>query len=153
MDDVAGQVMTVTGPVPPGSLGYTLAHEHLFIRMWDIDGRFDYAQLLDDEDVLAEELRLFQAQDGGCVVELTLPDIGRRPERLHALSVRSGVKVVMGAGWYREPYYRTADAIAQRTVDSLAAQITAEFVDGVGPERFVPVSSARSASRSAGSHR
>ena len=31
--DMAGQIMTVLGPVAPNELGFTLMHEHLFIDL------------------------------------------------------------------------------------------------------------------------
>jgi predicted metal-dependent phosphotriesterase family hydrolase len=38
-------VQTVLGPIEPGSLGFTLPHEHTQIALWHIEGRWDYWQL------------------------------------------------------------------------------------------------------------
>ena len=68
-----------------------------------------------DDDILADEIALYRAAGGDCIVEPTPPDIGRRPERLRAMSDRTGTPIVMGAGWYRAPYYRPEDRVEQRT--------------------------------------
>ncbi|HET6820424.1 MAG TPA: phosphotriesterase-related protein, partial [Candidatus Limnocylindria bacterium] len=43
-----------------------------------------------------------------------------------------GVQIVMGCGWYREPYYPAEAQVDRRSVDSLADELIAEFRDGVG---------------------
>ena len=130
--------MTVRGPIDPSSIGYTLPHEHLYTRFWEIDGRFDSPHLLDDDDVMAEELRVFQAQGGNCLIELTLPDIGRRPERLRALSQRTGLSIVMGCGWYRRLYYLPEEGLDRRPVRELAAELLREIREGVGDTGIRP---------------
>jgi len=44
---------------------------------------------------------------------------------------KAGVQVVMGCGWYRGSYYPPEARIDRRTVDDLAAELIAEFTDGV----------------------
>ncbi|HJP70125.1 MAG TPA: phosphotriesterase-related protein, partial [Candidatus Limnocylindria bacterium] len=41
------------------------------------------------------------------------------------------LQVVMGTGWYREAYYPPEALIDRRSVDDLAAEMVAEFEDGV----------------------
>jgi phosphotriesterase-related protein len=43
-------------------------------------------------------------------VELTLPGIGDPEERLKAISERTGVQIVTGSGWYRNPVNRLPDS-------------------------------------------
>jgi phosphotriesterase-related protein len=124
--------MTVAGPIPPERIGFTLPHEHTGIFLWHVDSRFDYWELTPDEDALADELRDFRRRGGSTLVDLTLPGIGRDPERLRRLAGRTGVQIVMGCGWYREPYYPAAAQVDRRSVDSLADELIAEFRDGVG---------------------
>ena len=45
-------IQTVTGPVDPGDLGFTLPHEHIHLEMWNSDGEGSVSQI-DDDDVLA----------------------------------------------------------------------------------------------------
>jgi phosphotriesterase-related protein len=125
----SGQVMTVLGPVDPESLEFTLPHEHMFIELWDLAARFDYPVLLDDDELIAEELTTAKAAGIRSVVELTVPDIGRAPARLRSLSQQTGLHVVMGSGWYREPYYRDRAWIERASVSELAERLISE-IDG-----------------------
>ena len=127
---MAKTIQTVTGPVPAEEVGFTLCHEHLYIQLWEIKGRYDGRHQLEDDDLLADELAVFKAQGGSCVVELTPPGLGRKPARLRALSEKTGLHIVMGCGWYREPYYPPEHLIEKRSVQSLADQIINEIADG-----------------------
>src|SRR3989304_9905574 len=128
---MAPRVMTVSGPIPPDRIGFPLPPEPTGIHLWQIAGRWDYWELTPDELRLAEELRDFRRRGGSTLVDLTLPGVGRDPERLRQLASRSGVQIVMGAGWYRGAYYPPEALIDRRSVDDLAAEIVAEFRDGV----------------------
>jgi predicted metal-dependent phosphotriesterase family hydrolase len=124
-------VRTVTGDVAPERLGFTLPHEHTQCHLWRIPERFDYWELTADEDLIAAELAPFRAAGGTCVVDVTLPGIGRDPAWLRRISLRSGLLVVMGTGWYREPYYPPEALVDRRSVDELADVMVREFHDGV----------------------
>jgi predicted metal-dependent phosphotriesterase family hydrolase len=135
---MAPRVMTVSGPIPPDRLGFTLPHEHTGIALWHIEGRHDYWELTPDEDLLVEELREFKRRGGGTLVDLTLDGVGRDPHRLRRLAGASGVNIVMGGGWYRGTYYPVEALIDRRSVDDLAAQIIGEFESGVGDTGIRP---------------
>jgi phosphotriesterase-related protein len=124
--------MTVSGPIPPERLGFTLPHEHTGIALWHVPGRWDYWELTPDELVVADELRDFRRRGGSSLVDLTLPGIGREPERLRRLASSTGVNIVMGAGWYRQSYYPAEALIDRRSVDDLADELVAEFEQGIG---------------------
>jgi phosphotriesterase-related protein len=128
----AGRVMTVNGPVDPAELGFTLPHEHLWINLFEAPGRWDLNGVLQDADLVVGELAHFGAAGGGAVVELSLPGNGRDPDRLRDISGRSGLHVVMGCGWYRQPYYPEADLIDRRSPDDLAEQLVREIERGAG---------------------
>jgi phosphotriesterase-related protein len=123
--------MTVSGPIPPERVGFTLPHEHTGISLWHIANRWDYWELTPDEPTLVEELADFRRRGGSTLVDLTLDGVGRDPERLRRLAARSGVQLVMGCGWYRGAYYPPEARIDRRTVDDLAGELVAEFQDGV----------------------
>lgn len=129
---MASRVMTVSGPIPPERIGFTLPHEHTGIALWHVQDRWDYWELTPDELLLAEELRDFRRRGGSTLVDLTLPGVGRDPERLRHLASGTGVQIVMGAGWYRGAYYPAEARIDRRSVDDLAAEIVGEFEHGVG---------------------
>lgn len=130
--------MTVRGRRPAEELGFILPHEHTRCVLWQIPGRWDYWELTGEDELILPELARFKAAGGTCLVDVTLPAIGRDPERLRRLSEESGVEVVMGCGWYRDPYYPVADDIDRRTVDDLADVLVREFEDGVGDTGIRP---------------
>jgi predicted metal-dependent phosphotriesterase family hydrolase len=135
---MAPRVMTVSGPMPPEKLGFTLPHEHTGISLWHIANRWDYWELTPDEDLIVEELRDFRRRGGGTLVDLTPPGVGRDPDRLRRLASSSGLNIVMGTGWYREAYYPAEALIDRRSVDDLAAEMIREFTDGVGGSGIRP---------------
>jgi phosphotriesterase-related protein len=123
--------MTVSGPIPPDRVGFTLPHEHTGIHLWHVPDRWDYWELTPDEETVGDELRDFRRRGGSTLVDLTLPGVGRDPERLRRLATRTGLQVVMGAGWYRQSYYPAEALIDRRSVDHLADELVREFTDGV----------------------
>ena len=128
---MAPRVMTVSGPLPPDRVGFTLPHEHTGIYLWHVPDRWDYWELTPVELTLADELSDFRRRGGSTLVDLTGPGVGRDPDRLRRLASRTGVQIVMGCGWYRGAYYPPEARIDRRSVDDLAAELIAEFRDGV----------------------
>ncbi|MGH2384803.1 MAG: phosphotriesterase family protein [Candidatus Limnocylindria bacterium] len=135
---MAPRVMTVSGPIPPDTLGFTLPHEHTGISLWHIANRWDYWELTPDDDLMIEELRDFRRRGGASLVDLTPPGVGRDPDRLRRLASASGVNIVMGTGWYRGSYYPAEALIDRRTVDDLAAEMVRELQQGVGESGIRP---------------
>ena len=126
-----GHVQTVRGPIDPGTLGFTLPHEHTAISLWHIPNRWDYWELRRDEPIISSELARFVAKGGTGLVDVTLPGVGRDPAWLAHLSETSGLHIVMGAGWYREAYYPAEALIDRRAVDDLADEIVRDASEGV----------------------
>ena len=132
---MAPHVMTVSGPIAPDQLGFTLPHEHLSCSAERLDTRelaFDFAS---DADVLVDELRDARRRGAATVVDVTSVGLGRDPQWLRTLASRSGMHVVAGSGWYRESFYPPAARIERRTVDDLAGELVAEVehgIDGTG---------------------
>jgi phosphotriesterase-related protein len=124
------EVQTVLGRVSAEEIGFTLPHEHTRCVLWQIGSRWDYWQLTGEEDVIAAELGRFRDAGGSCLVDVTLPSIGRDPARLRRLSEATGLHLVMGCGWYRGAYYPAEARIGRRAVDDLAAELIAEFDAG-----------------------
>ncbi len=135
---MAPRVMTVSGPIPPEKLGFTLPHEHTAISLWHIANRWDYWELTPEDDLIIAELSDFRRRGGGTLVDLTLPGVGRDPDRLRRLASATGLNIVMGAGWYREAYYPAEMSVDRRGVDDLAAEIIGEFEDGVAGSGIRP---------------
>jgi predicted metal-dependent phosphotriesterase family hydrolase len=135
---IDAHVQTVRGPIDPGTLGFTLPHEHTAIALWHIPNRWDYWELRRDEPIITAELARFREKGGTCLVDLTLPGVGRDPDWLAGLSTSTGLDVVMGAGWYREAYYPSEALIDRRSVDDLADEIVREATEGVGASGVRP---------------
>jgi len=149
--------MTVEGPIPVEDLGLTLTHEHilcdygcngpepaeasrkhLFHRPLTIDilGEVRWLpmsnrdnQRMTDVDLLSAEVREFAQLGGRSIVEVTLEGAGRDAKGLQQVSRRSGVNIVMGAGYYIEVGHpprlksMSADDIADEVVRDLTEEI------------------------------
>lgn len=132
IDPIPKHVITVLGPVDPSDLGITLPHEHLLVDRSPMGAEWDY-QPFDDEDLIAAELEPYRAAGGRSIVDVTSRGIGRDPSGLVRISERSGLNVVMGAGWYREAVYpkRISELTATQLADELIAEVTLG-VEGTG---------------------
>jgi predicted metal-dependent phosphotriesterase family hydrolase len=131
-------IQTVLGPIDPGSVGFSLPHEHTQIALWHIPDRWDYWQLTRDREVILAELAAFRAGGGTALVDLTPTGVGRDPGWLVDLARASGLYLVMGAGWYREAYYPATAQIDRRSVEDLAAELIREIDAGVGESGVRP---------------
>jgi predicted metal-dependent phosphotriesterase family hydrolase len=130
--DAAGHVITTEGFVRPEEIGFTLPHEHTFVQLWHVAGRYDYVGQVESEDILARELEEFTSRGGSCLVDLTLPGMGRNLTAVSALARRTGLHIVVGTGYYREPYFPAEASIDRRSVQSLADEMLADIEHGIG---------------------
>lgn len=126
-------VMTVLGEVPVEQLGRVLPHEHV---LCDTTREYRGDGLLNDERLAIEELSCL-ASETTTLVELSLHEIGRDPEALRRVSVASGVHIVMGCGFYREPYL-DRQGLDRASVDELAESLIAEIEAGVNDSGVRP---------------
>jgi predicted metal-dependent phosphotriesterase family hydrolase len=124
-------VVTVAGPIPADQVGFTLPHEHLSCSLDRVHQRQQLWDFGSDVSVMAAELAEFRGLGGDCVVDLTPPGLGRDPRWQSALAARTGLHIVMSAGWYRESFYPPQARIGQRSVDDLADELVGEINDGV----------------------
>jgi phosphotriesterase-related protein len=143
----SGQVRTVLGPIPVEEMGVTLTHEHILLdasswwkrpccgseiamseKLLDISMIGDLRMNpflnrdncgLTDVRAAIEELEHFVEYGGRTVVDVTNLGIGRDPWALQRISRRTGLHIVMGAGFYLEPSHppyvkgMTIEAIAE----------------------------------------
>ena len=124
---MALQVMTVRGPVPPDELGHTQTHDHVFADISWARHRW-VAMPITDEVQMTEEIRLYKEAGGGAIVDCGLEHIGRQPEALRRISEATGVHIIMGTGFYREPYY--PEFVDKWTTARLAEYIIDEIENG-----------------------
>lgn len=116
------KVRTVTGDIDPSSLGRTLVHEHLLYTYpgaeYDHRCAFD---LTEATARIAEELGRAGREYGfGSIVDLTPCEVGRHPQLMHDVAVRSGVNVIGTTGFFPQhlglPYWwriQTAEEFAE----------------------------------------
>jgi len=138
-------IRTVLGPIAPEELGITLGHEHLLIDLrglWDnppaerahlvdqeptlenlgelmrnpYDSRPNL--LIDDPELSIRELLYYKDAGGQGLIDMTTVGIQPDPEGLCRISERTGIHVVAGCGYYRQPllpeflHDRSTEAIA-----------------------------------------
>ena len=125
---MSSEVMTVLGPVPVKQLGITLMHEHLFIDLCRVTRDPDH--WLNDFNLTIKELAPYSAGGGRTLVDVTNRDLGRNPAGLQNVARITGLNIVMGCGWYREPYYQPE--IYEKRTDQVAQDIIDEIENGVG---------------------
>jgi len=127
-------------------MGITLPHEHIFVDMrstWSRPNREDKLDLvearvslelmgylmhdmavckdnlvLDDPEVAAEELKMFQSFGGKTTVDVTTRGLSPNPTGLRDLSKRLGLNIVAGTGYYTARTH--PPDVAQKTVGQLA---------------------------------
>ena len=129
-------VMTVTGPVPADRLGPALVHEHVFLDLTrDVAGR---NSLLNDPELAYRELMRYKAAGGASLVDQTTGGLRGHDHDLlpvkHALAVRdiarrTGLQIVLGAGWYREPYYERR--LWRMKTDEIAEELVRDVSVGI----------------------
>jgi len=157
--DIAGQVLTVLGPVAPGTLGRTLMHEHIFIdfqlpypeppphatAVGLSQEKFGLQQLsavragawnqdndsLRDWDTSYAEVLEYKRVGGGTIVDVSNIRLGRDPKALLRMSHATGLHIVMGAGWYQKRYHpRNMDQLTLEDMTGIIVRDIALGVDG-----------------------
>jgi phosphotriesterase-related protein len=119
-------VMTVLGPVPAEDLGTTLPHEHVFL---DLVREYRGDGLLNDPVLAVAELQEYAAAGGRTLVDCTSGGLGRDPRALVDVARQTGLNIVMGCGWYRDPYL--PDELDRLSVDALAELVVQDIEEGV----------------------
>ncbi|WP_147803884.1 phosphotriesterase family protein [Alkalicoccus halolimnae] len=155
------EVQTVTGLIPVENLGITLMHEHIFVdrrHLWkkpqEVEDSFAYAPVslsivnelkhtpygnLDnnhytDLEESSQELDYFKSEGGGSVVDVTIPGIGRDPEKLKQVSENTELPVIMGCGYYLEPTF--PPGVKEASKEQIRDWILQDIYEGVGPEKI-----------------
>ena len=151
-------VMTVTGRVEKKDLGIITPHEHIFIDMSvfyqepeEISAKVRAAgpvtieklgvlkrnpfAVLDNVRMMdyatqVEEINCFKVAGGRTVVDATTVGLGRDPELLREVAVKTGLNVVAGAGFYVAPAQR-AETLAL-SPEEMEEQIVREIEVGIG---------------------
>ena len=153
----SGFVTTVAGPIPVDRLGVTMMHEHIVVdatswwhcpdcaeRMFLTDKPVRMGILgelrmdpfvnrdnctLADVDLAVAELGQFADLGGRTIVDSTNRGMGRSPLTLRRISERTGLNVVMGAGYYLGASH--PERLTDMTRHDIADEIEPEATDGI----------------------
>ncbi|MGZ4495016.1 MAG: phosphotriesterase family protein [Nocardioides sp.] len=117
--------MTVLGPVEAVDLGMTLPHEHVFV---DLVREYRGNGLLNDPALAMAELGRFVDAGGRTLVDCTSVGLGRDPRALAEISRGTGLNIVMGSGFYRDPYL--PPELDRMSVDAAADWIVRDIEEG-----------------------
>ena len=153
----SGYVTTVAGPIPVDELGVTMMHEHIVVdatswwhcpdcaeRMFLSDEPVRMGILgelrmdpfvnrdncsLVDVDLAVSELQQFVDLGGRTIVDPTNRGMGRSPRTLRQISERTGLNIVMGAGYYLGASH--PEKLKDMTKNDIADEIEREAIDGL----------------------
>ena len=128
---MSNTVMSVLGPVEADRLGSTLMHEHLIIDLCRVTRLPD--GVLNEIPLAVQEINFFKAAGGSTVVDVTNRILGQNPEGLVTIAQQADLNIIMGCGWYREPFYD--ESVYLRTTNQIADEMVRDIevgVDGTG---------------------
>ncbi len=150
-------IRTILKDLPPEALagGATLFHEHLslapgFMPKWIALARrgvasttpppppaaaqHDQPFFMEDLDLMTEEVRIAAKEGVACLVDGGHPDMGRDFNFLKQISIKSGMPIVAGCGYYTDPFYppEIATWSVEKIVEELVGQATAQPVGAFG---------------------
>ncbi len=121
------EVMTVTGPVAADRLGFTLMYEHLLLDLtkdsWAVNS------LLYEPELALLEVSRYKDSGGVTLVDQTSRGLGQQPLTVKAIAEETGLQIVLGCGWYREPYYEPY--LNRWYADQIAEQMVADLTEGI----------------------
>ncbi len=124
-------VMTVRGPIAADRLGFVQPHEHVLLNIEWVEARFSLDGILNDPDLMTQELRAFAEAGGQSIIDLTNTGMRRDPLGVRRISEATGINVVMGCGWYRQPYYAAEELIDRTATNVLAERLVDEIERGL----------------------
>lgn len=133
-DHSAATVQTVLGPVPAGSLGRVMVHEHLLSL---VPGPWLSGGVADDRvDLAVRALSSLAGVGVGTVVDISpygvvgRDDDGSNAVLLRAIAERTGLHIVSGTAVYLEAY--SPRWALEATLDELTARFVADATSGIG---------------------
>jgi phosphotriesterase-related protein len=72
---------------------------------------------MQDLPLMTSEMNIAKSEGIGCIVDAGDPDMGRDINMLRQLSMRSGMPIVLGGGYYTEPFYpKTISTMSEEQV-------------------------------------
>jgi 5-phospho-D-xylono-1,4-lactonase len=121
-------IRTVLGEISAEDLGVCNSHDHLFFRSASLPG-----QEMDDAEAAVGELRVFRQLGGRAVVQWTPFGLGRRAEKLAAVSRAAGVHLIAATGLHQRAHY-SDQALLDEVMPKLAELFIEELTLGMRPD-------------------
>jgi phosphotriesterase-related protein len=149
-------ITTVLGNIAPEELGITLGHEHLLIDLrglWNnppkeraylinqkptlenlgelMRNPYDSMPnlLIEDPESSIRELMFYKKAGGHGIIDMTTIGIKPDPQGLFEISQRTGLHVVAGCGYYRQPL--VPDRFHDRSMEEIAADLLRWLTEGM----------------------
>jgi phosphotriesterase-related protein len=94
----------------------------------------DTPYFMQDVEVMTEELKKAKAEGIACIVDGGHPDMGRDINFLRQISMKSGLPIVAGAGFYAQPFYpkEIAGWSENQVFDALMKQVETDTAGAFG---------------------
>ncbi len=120
-------INSVLGPIDSADIGFTLMHEHIVSAFAGINQ--NYPELLGGDALGCGVAALEKAKAGGVktVVDATTIDLGRDIEAIAEASRRSGVNIIVCAGWW----LHLSPFLASVSADQLSQVFVREIEQGI----------------------
>jgi phosphotriesterase-related protein len=115
---------------PPDDTAVTI--ENLGFVRWNCESSEDNL-ILDDPEVAIAEIATVAQQGGSAIVDMTVVGLGRRVAELPDIARRSGVRIIVGCGYYVHASH--PEWLESASVDELCERLLTELqtgVDGTG---------------------
>ncbi len=129
------QVETVRGPVPAGSLGTTLMHEHVFVLTEEV--RQNYPGYWDEEvriDDAVAKLTALAARGCQAIADPTVLGLGRNIARVQRVAARVPLHIIAAAGLYTYndvPQYFRFRGPGAHGIDPMAQMFISDITEGI----------------------
>ena len=120
-------VMTVTGPIAPEQIGFTLIHEHIFLSI--LADYLDTNRVLDDPESAYVELMRYRNAGGVTLVDQTNRGLEQQPNAVREIAKKTGLNIVLGCGWYREPFYE--ESLYRTKTNDIADEMIKDLNQGI----------------------
>jgi predicted metal-dependent phosphotriesterase family hydrolase len=91
---------------------------------------------MQDVDLMAEELAIAKREGIACIVDGGHPDMGRDMNFLRQVSMKSGLPIVAGAGFYTQPFY-------PKDISSMSEEQVVQAIPSVPSGRSGPGTTSR----------
>ncbi len=127
------EIMTVLGPISASEIGTTLTHEHILVDFIGADSsgyhRWDRQNVIDKALPFLEAL---QAKGCETFMDCTPAYLGRDPELMKSLALKSGLNILTNTGFYGSGKNKFVPSRAfEMSPQELADEWIAEFNTGI----------------------